>query len=186
MSTYNSSYPAYAKVIHLGFVLFGVSAFLTGELAEDGSASFGYLLHAYLGLLLLAFILIRIGVGVVSSGILSFKTWSPFSRIQWGLALEDFRALFSLHVPHREKHQGLAGVTQAFGLVIFAWMAATGTLLFILGGGPESEFFEIIEEIHEVGESIIPLYLILHVGAVILHTLSGSHVWKRMFSLRDV
>ncbi len=184
MSEQTYTYPIYAKFIHLGLAAFGIAAFLTGELAEDGATSQGYLLHAYLGLSLTAFILTRIFIGLTSSEALSFKQWSPFSRRQWRLALEDFRTLLRLHVPERDRHQGLAGLTQMFGLAIFAWMALTGTALFILEGGAESELFEFIEEVHEVGESLIPLYLALHVGAVILHTLGGNPVWKKMFKLK--
>ena len=185
MNQDNESYPTYAKVIHLGFAVFGIAAFLTGELAEDGTASLGYLLHAYLGLSLAAFMLVRISLGVATSEALSFKGWSPFSRLQWGLALEDFRTLWRLGVPERDRHEGLAGLTQAFGLIIFAWMAVTGTGLFVLGGGTESKAFDLIEEVHEVGEALIPLYLALHVGAVLLHTLCGNPVWKKMFSLES-
>jgi len=184
MNEHKYSYPIYAKIIHLGIAVFGITAFLTGELAENGGASQGYLLHAYLGLSLAAFMLMRIFIGLTPFEALSFKGWSPFSRLQWRLALEDFRTLLRLGVPERDRHQGLAGLTQAFGLIIFAWMALTGTGLFMLGGGPESETFEFIEEVHEVGESLIPLYLALHVGAVILHTLSGNPIWKKMFNLR--
>ncbi len=184
MFEHNSSYPAYAKVIHLGVAVFGIAAFLTGELAEDGSASTGYLLHAYLGLSLAAFVLVRIISGFTTTKELSFKGWSPFSRLQWGLALEDFRTLLRLGVPERDKHQGLAGLTQAFGLIVFSWMALTGTGLFFLGGGVETDVLELIEELHEVGESLIPLYLGLHVGAVILHTLSGNPIWKKMFAIK--
>ena len=99
--------------------------------------------------------------------------------------MEDFRTLLRLGVPERDRHEGLAGLTQAFGLVIFAWMAVTGTGLFVLGGGTESKAFDLIEEVHEVGEALIPLYLALHVGAVLLHTLCGNPVWKKMFSLES-
>jgi len=182
MNTHNYSYPTYAKFIHLGIAIFGILAFLTGELADDGHTSSGYLLHAYLGLALTATMLIRIGSGFTSAPALTFKGWSPFSKQQWQLALEDFRTLFHLKVPNRDRHQGLAGLTQAFGLIIFSWMAITGTGLFILGGEVESHAFEFIEEIHEVGETLIPLYLALHVGAVILHSISGNAIWKKMFS----
>jgi hypothetical protein len=79
-------------------------------------------------------------------------------------------------------HEGLAGLTQAFGITVFAWMGATGTGLFLLGGGPESEFFEVMEEIHEVGEALIPFYLALHVGSVLLHSLAGNPLWRRMWT----
>lgn len=182
MEQHTYSYPGYAKIIHLGIAVFGISAFLTGEIAEDGSDTWGYLLHAYLGLSLAAFMLARLSAGLGASTALSFSGWSPFSRQQWSMALEDFRALLTLSIPERDRHQGLAGITQAFGLIIFSWMAISGSALFVLGGGKESEVFEIIEELHEVGESLIPLYLALHIGAVILHSISGKPVWKKMFS----
>jgi cytochrome b561 len=181
-NTHDNIYPAYARLIHLGMAVFGIAAFLTGELAEDHGASTGYLLHAYLGLSLAAFILIRVCMGFTRSTALSFKGSSPFSRVQWQYALEDFRALLKLQVPERDRHQGLAGLVQAFGLIVFAWMALTGAGLYILGNGAESELFEALEEVHEVGESLIPLYLVAHVGAVLLHSLGGHPVWKKMFT----
>lgn len=182
MDNATDSYPSYAKAIHLGVALFGISAFLTGELAEDGIASTGFLLHSYLGLSLAAVMFVRISMGLSSSTSLSFKHWRPFSQQQLRSSLEDFRTLLSLKVPDRGRHQGLAGLTQAFGLLIFTWMSVTGTLLFMLGSGIESVFFEFIEELHEVGESLIPLYLLMHVGAVVLHSLSGHSIWQKMFS----
>jgi cytochrome b561 len=181
MNEQDYSYPLYAKILHLGLAVFGITAFLTGELAEEGSNSFGYLLHAYLGLSLALFILMRFISGLSSSRSMKFSAWSLFSRQQWGYVLQDFRSLLRLKMPERRKHEGLAGLTQAFGLLIFGLMALTGTGLFLLGGGPESGLFEVIEEVHEIGESLIPLYLLLHVGAVILHTIAGHSIWKRMF-----
>jgi|GEM_PF-6243961 len=81
MSEQNYSYPIYAKFIHLGLAVFGITAYLTGELAEDGGTSQGYLIHAYLGLTLAAFMLVRIFIGLSPSETLSFKQWSPFSRL---------------------------------------------------------------------------------------------------------
>jgi cytochrome b561 len=64
-------------------------------------------------------------------------------------------------------------------------MSITGTVLFMLGPGVERDIFEVVEEIHEVGESLIPLFLALHVGAVLLHTLCGKAIWKRMFNFKS-
>jgi hypothetical protein len=85
-------------------------------------------------------------------------------------------------VPEREPHQGLAGITQAFGLIIFTWMGITGTGIFLFSNAADTSILEFIEESHELGESLIPLYLIMHVGAVVLHTLSGNPIWKKMFT----
>jgi cytochrome b561 len=185
MNDENYTFPVYAKLIHLSLAFFGIAAFLTGDLAEDGVTSTGYLIHSYLGLSLACTLFIRLLVGFTTYQTLSFKDWSPFSKQQWKFALEDLRTLLSLKIPERAKHQGLAGLTQAFGLMVFFWMSVTGTALFMLGSGRESNLVKFIEEIHEVGESLIPLYLILHVGAVILHTLCGKPIWKKMFSYKS-
>lgn len=182
MKIQDYSYPWYAKVLHLGMASFGIAAFLTGELAEDGAASLGYVLHSYLGLSLAAFALLRVLRGVVGPGPLRFSDWSPLSRRQWTMALQDLASLVRMQVPERGMHEGLAGLTQAFGIAIFAWMGATGTGLFLLRGGPESDLFEIVEEIHEVGEALIPLYLALHVGSVVLHALTGNPLWRKMWT----
>jgi len=176
-------YPTHAKLLHLGLATFGIAAWLTGELAEDGAGSIGWLLHAYLGLSVGVVIVLRLVAGFRSRGSLSFSGWSPFSRRQWSLALQDVRGLLQFRLPERESHQGLSGLVQVFGLSLFAWMSVTGTGLFFLGEGPETDVFEMLEELHEVGEALIPLYLAMHVGAVILHTLTGDAVWKRMFGV---
>lgn len=181
MNAQSYTYPFYAKILHLGLASFGIAAFLTGELAEDGHNSFGYLLHTYLGLSLGLFMVARLISGYNGNAATGFSAWSVFSSQQWRYVLQDLRSLLRLRVPERGRHEGLAGLTQAFGLLIFGFMALTGTGLFLLGGGPESELFEFIEEIHEVGESLIPVYLFLHVGAVILHTIAGNSIWQRMF-----
>lgn len=182
MSIQDYSYPWYAKLLHLGMAGFGIAAFLTGELAEDGLDSFGYMLHAYLGLSLATFVLLRIVRGLVGPGPLRFSDWSPFTRRQLSMALEDVGSLIRFRVPERGMHEGLAGLTQAFGIAVFAWMGATGTGLFLLDGGPESEFFEVLEEVHEIGEALIPVYLVLHIGSVVLHSLAGRPIWRRMWT----
>ncbi|PKG85661.1 cytochrome B [Colwellia sp. 75C3] len=176
------AYPTYAKLIHLGMAFFGVFAFLTSEFAEDGITSNGYLLHSYLGLSLAGIMLIRVAMGFTHSPALSFKAWSPFSKQQRQYAIEDFRSLLTLKIPKRGRHEGLAGFTQAFGLLIFIWMSVTGTALFMLGSESGSNIFEYVEELHEIGESLIPLFLALHVGAVILHALCGKPIWRKMFN----
>ena len=94
--------------------------------------------------------------------------------------------LLRLKVPDRGMHQGLAGLTQAFGLMVFAWMALTGTAMFLLAGAPGGDAFELVEEVHELGEALIPLYLTLHVGSVVAHSAVGNPIWQRMWKFRDV
>jgi len=186
MADQNYSYPLYAKILHVGMAGFGITAFLTGELAENGSNSLGYLLHAYLGLSLATFMLLRLIRGVIGPAPLRFSDWSPVSRQQWQLARQDLSSLLRLQVPERGMHEGLAGLTQAFGIAIFALMGATGSGLFLLGGGPESGVFEIVEEVHELGEALIPLYLALHVGSVLVHSLAGNPIWQKMWTFGTI
>lgn len=184
MNDTNYSYPLYAKILHLGLAGFGILAFSTGEFAEDGSGSLGYLVHAYLGLSLAAFVLLRVLRGLAGPGPLRFSGWSPFSRRQWQLAADDIRSLWRLKVPERGMHEGLAGLTQALGLIIFAFMGLTGTAMFFLANGAESVLFEGVEEVHELGEALIPLYLTLHVGSVLVHSMAGHPIWQRMWKFR--
>ncbi len=181
MVNHDYTFPMYAKILHGGMAIFGIAAFLSGEIAEDGFGSSGYYLHAYLGLSLTAFILLRILRGFTGSKPMRFSAWSPFSSRQWSLALQDARSLIQLRVPERGMHEGLAGLTQAFGLTIFCWMGVTGTGLFLLGDNPKVRLFDIVEELHEIGESLIPLYLALHVGSVLVHSMAGKPIWQRMW-----
>jgi cytochrome b len=181
MAHHDYTFPLYAKILHSGMAIFGITAFLTAELAEDGTGSTGYYLHAYLGLSLMMLVVIRAIGGIAGSDCMRFSGWSPFSSRQWKLALQDVRDLIRLRVPERRMHQGLSGLTQAFGLILFSWMGLSGTGLFLLGGGPETALFEMVEELHEVGEALIPLYLVLHVGSVIVHSLAGKPIWQRMW-----
>jgi cytochrome b len=164
--------------------IFGITAFLTGEFAENGAGSTGYFLHAWLGLSLAAFVLLRTARGFAGSGPLRFRGWSPFASRQWRLAWQDVNSLLKLQVPERGMHEGLSGLVQAFGLAIFGWMGMTGTVLFFLDKSNDGGWMELVEELHEVGEAMIPVYLALHIGSVLLHSLAGRPIWQRMWKFR--
>lgn len=183
MDSRDVTYSWPTRLIHIGLATFGIAAYFTAEGAEDGGDSFGYLLHAYLGLSVATFVLLRLMRGFAGPAQMRFSSWSPFSARQWRRAAEDLKSMFRLKIPERELHEGFAGLVQAFGLLIFTWMAATGTMIFLTGGVSETELFEALEELHEVGENLVPLYLILHVGGVLFHTLLGTHIWRRMFAV---
>jgi cytochrome b561 len=61
-------------------------------------------------------------------------------------------------------------------------MSATGVVLFIFTSKGNHTLHELAEEAHEIGEGLIPLFLLAHVGAVVAHTIFGSPVWQRMFA----
>ena len=184
MATESNLFPLSAKILHGGIAIFGITAFLSGELAEEGMRTSGYYLHAYLGLSLAVFIAVRIYRGFSAAAPLRFSGWSPFSSRQWTLALQDVRDLLLLRVPERGIHEGLSGLTQAFGLILFSWMALSGSGLFLLASSTEANLFESLEELHEIGEYLIPLYLALHVGSVVVHSVAGNPVWQRMWRFK--
>jgi cytochrome b len=185
MNTINYSYSLPAKLIHMGLAAFGIFAYLTAEGAEHSDGGIGYQLHAYLGLTLMAFVLMRIAGGFSGSTRMRFSSWSPFSRLQWTQSIDDVKNLFRLTLPERGMHEGLAGLVQFSGLVIFAWMGVTGTALFFINESVNEMLYEIFEETHEVGEGLIPLFLVLHVGAVITHSLAGKSNWKRIWHFKN-
>ena len=78
-----------ARWLHLGLAVFGIAAYLTAEFAEHGARGAGYLVHAYLGLSLLAVMTVRLGVGLSDSEALGFRYWHLFSRTQWRAVAED-------------------------------------------------------------------------------------------------
>jgi cytochrome b561 len=42
-----------------------------------------------------------------------------------------------------------------------------------------------IKEMHEAVIWLIPIYLGIHIGAVVLHALAGDHRWRRTFFLKE-
>ncbi len=182
MNATDYRYSLPAKIIHMGLAVFGIISYLTAEGAEHSDGGIGYQLHAYLGLTLMAFIILRILHAYTGPAEMRLSSLSPFSKLQWIQAVEDVKNLLQLKMPERGMHEGIAGLVQAFGLLIFGWMGATGTALYFINESTHGTLYEIFEETHEVGESLIPLFLILHVGAVIVHTLTGKPNWKKMWS----
>ncbi len=182
MNATDYRYSLPAKIIHMGLAVFGIISYLTAEGAEHSDGGIGYQLHAYLGLTLMVFIILRILHAYTGPAEMRLSSLSPFSKLQRIQAVEDVKNLLQLKMPERGMHEGIAGLVQAFGLLIFGWMGATGTALYFINESTHGTLYEIFEETHEVGESLIPLFLILHVGAVIVHTLTGKPNWKKMWS----
>lgn len=176
-----ANYTGWEKLIHGGLGVFGIVAYLTAEGAEGDRASFGYLLHAYLGFTVAAFVLARLLSGTVGRKEMRFAYWWPFRAAALQLVVQDLRSLVRLRLPERNMHQGIAGLVQLFGLALFLWMSATGVVLYFFAG----TVGETAEEAHEIGETLIPAFLAAHVGAVIAHSLFGAPVWRRMLALRD-
>jgi cytochrome b len=175
------------RFTHLGLTIFGILAFFTGLMAGDYKRvhHLGFSLHKWLGLSLAFCVFFRLWLGFYGSREVRFSQWLPYTRERLLMVLEDIVNLLRLKLPDRPSHQGLAGVVQSFGLAVFSWMALTGALMFLFlePGRRAGGVLHFVKELHEIGLWLIPLFLGIHVGAVMLHALAGNPVWRRTFFL---
>jgi cytochrome b len=174
--------------LHFGLMLFGVLAWFTGQWAGDYKASYhlGFTVHKMAGLGAALFVLARLFHGFWGPDQALFANWVPYTSERIRLVFEDLRGLFTLKLPNRPSRQGLAGLWETFGLAVFTWMTATGAVMFFfLSPGRKTRgFTHVLKELHEFGEWLIPVFLIVHVMAVIIHALMGDHRWRKMFFLQ--
>ena len=65
-------------------------------------------------------------------------------------------------------------------------MALTGTIMFfsIEPGSKASGFVKQVMGMHEIGEALIPVYLVLHIGAVVIHSIVRRQIWRHMVFIR--
>jgi cytochrome b len=179
----------FARFIHLGILTFGLLAYLTSGWAEgyEKAQHFGFSVHRWLGILLAAFIAMRLIYGIIGPKVVRFTHWVPYTKERWSKAWEDVLTLLRFRLPDRPVHEGLAGIVQTFGLLVFTWMSLTGGLMFfLLVPGQEARgAMHAIQEVHEIGEGLIPIFLLLHVSAVVFHALSGRHIWRKMIFLKE-
>lgn len=176
------------RIIHLGIMVFGLSAYLTGDGADDYKKLqySDYTIHKWLGMGIALFILLRIIYGLIGAHSARFKNWMPYTMERLHLAFEGLLCAFLFRKPGRDAHQGIAGLINASGFVIFTWMATTGTLMFFFlePGKRASGFVHFIKEIHELGEGLVPAYLLIHIGAMIIHALFGRDIWRKMLFMQ--
>jgi len=176
-----------ARIIHLGLTLFGISAWATGFWADDYKrlAHPGFSIHSWLGLGFAFFLFLRLGYGFCGPDDYKFSKWVPYTKDRLWAVIEDISMLLRLKLPERPMHVGLSGLVQTLGLGAFAWMALTGSLMFfyLTPGYKARGFLHLVKEMHEAVMWLIPIYLGIHVGAVLLHALAGDHRWRRTFFL---
>jgi cytochrome b561 len=175
------------RFIHLGITLFGILAWITGYFAGDYKRMhhIGFNIHKWLGIGLSFFILLRLIYGIIGPKNVQFINWIPFTKERLLLVWEDILTLLKFQLPDRPTHQGLSGLVQSFGLLVFSWMSITGSLMFFYlhPGSKVRGMMHFIKEIHEIGNWLIPIFLGIHGGAVILHALAGNHLWRKIFFL---
>jgi cytochrome b len=137
------------------------------------------------GISLSLFVFFRILYGVWGPANARFVNWVPYTKERLMLVLEDLLTLTKLKHPERASHQGLSGLVQAFGLLVFSWSALTGSLmyLYLQPGRNARGVMHLLKETHEVGEWLIPVFLALHLSGVLLDALFGRQKWRKTFFL---
>ena len=177
-------YDATTRLIHLLLAVLGISALVSGQFAGDYRRALhpGFDVHRWIGIAMAAVLVARIAWGFLGPSAVRFAEWLPVTPARLRLCLQDIVGLARLRVPMREGHEGLAGLVQAIGLAAFAWMAATGTLMWIYlePGTRATGWLHTVKELHEGAEPIAIAYVVLHAGAVIAHSLAGNPVWRHM------
>jgi cytochrome b len=66
--------------------------------------------------------------------------------------------------------------------LLFTWLSASGVVIAMLvqPGERLTGWAHALKETHEAAGEAIPVYLVLHVGAVVLHAFHGKQIWKKM------
>ncbi|OIO59484.1 MAG: hypothetical protein COX57_03030 [Alphaproteobacteria bacterium CG_4_10_14_0_2_um_filter_63_37] len=191
------------RILHLGMMVFGLTAFFTGLIGDEeheeeehehggavadampeGGESLLFEIHEMSGLLTGAVVLTRILWGFIGPETQRFSFWFPLAKARLLETAEDIGKLLRRITPDRPSHGGLAGLVQFLGIATFTWMGMTGGILFTFlpeGASEPKGWLEVIAEGHEVGEPLIMLFLLLHVGGAITHHIAGHPIWHRMF-----
>lgn len=176
------------RMIHFGIMFFALAAYLTADGAGDYKRAdySGYILHKWLGMGAAIFILIRIVYGLLGPEGARFSSWVPYTKERLYLAREGLASVFLYRKPGRQAHQGIAGLINFSGLIIFCWIGLTGSLLyfFLEPGRRAGGLVHLIKEVHEVGETLVPVYLLIHIGAVVIHALYGRDIWRKMLFIK--
>ncbi|WP_417910278.1 cytochrome b/b6 domain-containing protein [Candidatus Electronema sp. PJ] len=172
---------------HLAMIALVLMAVLTGDRADDYKQieHAGFLLHGTIGVTVfvaLCFYFLYSFLGPQGSRL---TTWFPLTLNRLKQTGKDLAVLSRFKLPEHKRRQGLAGLVEFFGLMAFSWLAVTGTLMFFFmeRGVKAQGIMHAVKEAHEIGTVLIPVYLVIHVGAVIAHSVTGHQVWKEMFFL---
>jgi len=177
------------RMLHLGLVVFGLLALMTGDFAGDyrRAESLGFTVHGWVGIGVTVFVALRLAYGVLGPSHARFSSWFPYSRGPLGLVLEDIALLMKFRLPDRQPRQGLAALVEMSGLLLFSLLAITGVLLFLTmdPGHRAVGAVRFIKDIHEAGEVLLPLFFLGHGGAVLLHAIAGKHLWRKMIFLKE-
>lgn len=174
---------------HLAIIILVLAALFTGEGADDYKKAehAGFLLHGKIGVSVFFTLCLYFAYSFFGPQEFRLPRWFPFTGERLRQTGRDLKMLASFKLPEHKRRQGLAGLVQFFGIMVFSWLAATGTVMyfFLEPGSRASGLLHALKEAHEVAVVLIPVYLALHICAVIAHSLSGQQVWREIFFLKN-
>lgn len=177
-------YDAGTRLIHLALVLFGIAALVSGQFAGDyrRESHTGFDIHRWLGLAMALAVAVRIAWGFAGPREARFAAWLPVTRARIAVVAQDLGTLARLRLPIHAGHEGLSGLVQAIGLAAFAWLAASGAILFgyLEPGARATGWLRAVKELHEGGQAVALAYIAVHAGAVLMHSLASDPIWRRM------
>jgi cytochrome b561 len=101
--------------------------------------------------------------------------------------MEHLRCAARLRLPDPDRSPALAPMIQGLGLVVMLLMAATGTYGYLTWtpGTAMPPVTHSLFEVHSTLANLVWGYVIVHVGAAVLHELLGHRLLRRMAPWRD-
>lgn len=182
-----SRYDVSIRVLHLALVFLCLAAWASAQFAGDykNTEHLGFSVHQWIGIGFSVAISLRVVYGLIGPRATRFASWFPFTASNLRLSAQDILQLARLRVAEREPHEGLAGLVQGLGMLAFVAIAGCGVViaLYLVPGSRATGWLHDVKEIHELAQQIIPVYLVLHVGGVVVHALVGQDLWRSMFFL---
>ena len=91
----NTALGPWSILIHLGLLVFGITASLTGLLAGDYKrmAHPGFTIHSWFGMGLAIFAGLRLVTGIIGPRSVRFLSWLPFTPARLRLVAEDRKSV---------------------------------------------------------------------------------------------
>lgn len=123
----------FVRVWHLFALILCFVALASGDLADDYEKMkyFGFLVHGWAGLGFSFALCCYLVYGLAGPRQAWFFKRPPFNRKQFGQALTELKGLARLRLPDHRNKQGLVGLLQYIGILIFGWQALTGCILYL-------------------------------------------------------
>ncbi|MCF8467226.1 MAG: cytochrome b/b6 domain-containing protein [Sneathiella sp.] len=186
-------YDRFTRVLHLLFAVGIVAQLFVSEWMHhprpDKPGNFLYEIHEYLGIALLIVLLVHWLWSLVRGGPVSLGQFFPWFTAARRAALWADIRLYLAHIvkfrlPGTDEPSPLAGAVQGLGLLVVTAMAASGTIIYFYT--PETwqitGWLRQVFEIHELLANLVWAYLVVHIGASILHRFFGHKIVTEMFN----